>query len=399
MSDSSDYLIFSKSRSETSWDCARKEYLGYLWGGLGLKPVGTAFELEFGSIMHEAAAQLALPHMTARPASRTYLDAPLVFNEARTRMRALGATMAWDAERSGAWTCIMEGLLRAFHRVILPAILREFEVIDVEQPCLLPLIPEQHAWFVAKPDLILRSRITGKLWYWEHKSTGSDDAKWINSWTKAVQVHTGLKAAERLYGEPFDGCYVLGWYKGYHDRYNNIQVSPFSYGWFSPGAPGVMPDRYEYKEPQKWKGWERVAVANLVEGMAGWVSEMPDEIVHAQFIKTPPLLVREDLIERYLNQLRKHAYDIRIFQAKANHVENEAQALQILDEHFPQAFNKCEPSWGRYNCAMGEACWSSAVAADPVASGLYRKNDPNSAHRLEFITMIEGQAVPRERKL
>lgn len=389
------YLIFSKSRSEAQWECNRLEYLKYLWGGLGLRALGVQFELEFGGIMHDGAAQLALPHMLNRPAERTYLDTPLVFLDARQRMEKLGKDLGWAQETIVEWRCIMEGLLRLFHRRILPEILREYEIIDVEVPMLLPVAPELQAWFVAKPDLILRSRVTKGYWYWEHKSTGSDDAKWVNSWTRAVQVHTGIKAAEKKYGVAFDGCYVLGWYKGYKDRYNNIQMSPFSYGWMSPGAPGITEDRYEYKKPTKWKGWERFPVGNLVEGMASWIAEMPDDIVFSQFIKTPPIMIREDLVEDYLEQLKNHASSIRMFQlAAGDDALTDREARSLLNEYFPQEFNKCEPSWGRYDCSMKECCWSSATAADPLASGLYRKNSSDSEHRLEFIRRIrveEGQ--------
>jgi hypothetical protein len=376
------YLIFSKSRSEAEWECRRLEYLKYLFGGLGLRPLAPQFELEYGSIMHDAAAMLARQD-----------DPGIVFSHCRGSMQQLGPKLNFTQAQTLEWSTIIEGSVRAFHRKILPAILREFQIIDIEVPCLLPVDPSIDAYFVAKPDLILRHRITGKLWYWEHKSTGSVDPKWVNSWTRAVQVHTGIKAAERKYGEPFDGCFVLGWYKGYKNSWDNTQNSVFAYGWMSPGAPGITDDRYEYKKPQKWKGWEKFPTSNFVDGLAPWIAAMPDQLIMEQFVRTPPIMMREDLVKDYLAQLKVHARQIRSFQESAADVEDDAEARELLNIYFPQSFNKCDPSWGRYHCPMQECCWSSATASDPLASGLYKKNEATSEHRLEFVKLIQKETV------
>jgi hypothetical protein len=375
-------MIFSKSRAEKWWECPRLEYLQYVWGGTGLRAAAIAFELEFGIIIHNASMQIAtFDHSLAGN----------IYVTTKQAMYDLGKKLGMLDEHTKQWAAIAEGLVRAYHAKVWPGILREFEVVDVEAPCVYPIDQANGVWFVARPDLILRSRITKELWYWEHKTTGSVEAKWINSWTTAVQVHSGIKAAERKYGEKFGGCYVLGWYKGYKNNYDGTQNSPFAYGQVNRGAPGVVGDKYLYERPKYYKGWEKFPTWALVDGLGPWVAQMPDDIMLKQFAKTPPMTMREDLAESFFAQLKAHAADILRFKVEALNVIKDDDAKALLDKYFPQNFAHCDPSWGRYTCVMKDLCWQGWVSKDPVGSSLYTRNDPNAPHRTVFLKMIEAE--------
>ena len=382
----SDLILYSKSHAEIAWRCQREEYLAYLWGGTGIRTMEAQFELEFGSIIHESAH-------TIIDLLKTPIAGYSASKAARGLIEAKAPAFKWDATEAKQWGSIAAGLVHAYHTRILPGLLTEFEIVDVEVPMVYPIDPATGLWFVAKPDLILKRRQGGGLWYVEHKTTSKIDAAWLNSWTTAVQIHSGLMAAQRKYHQTFDGCIVLGWFKGTKDYYasskdnKQIQNSPFAWGWVSRGAPGVFEDRYLAKRPDKWKGWEKFPTWTY--GVEKWVDEqMSADVVLSQFARTPPITVRVDLVERYFNQLRFAAK--RIVRAKQQLAT--ATCVQdidnTLDEFFPQSFSQCSPTWGRGKCWARDFCWQSWVQADPLASGLYVRN--SGEHRAEFEKLIEA---------
>jgi len=367
--------LISKSHAEKSWECQRSEYWAYLWGLTGLRTASPQFDLEFGRIIHEAARHVATP-------GNLVMDG-------RQALDAIGPSLQLTESVTKQWGSIAAGLILAYRTRVFPAILHEYDVVDVEVPLVLPIDRAKGIWFVCKPDLILRHRITKRLWYWEHKTTGTIDAKWINAWTMAVQVHSGILAAERRYGEEFDGCIVLGWYKGRKDYYNEgMQSSPFAWGWRRDGAPGIVADAYAYTKPQKWKGWERFPTHELLD-FDGWVQRMPDDVLLGQFARTPPIGVRRDLVADFFEQSRVNAEKIMRFRAHVRAVTSAHEAHALLNEYWPQNFNQCDPPYGNRRCWAKDLCWQGWVQADPVGSGLYVRH--TGEHSQEFEALIRAE--------
>lgn len=372
-----DPILISKSHKETEWDCRRKEYLAYWFGGTGLRGVAPSFDYDFGSVIHQALARIA-------ETAGAQLDViGTLAPNARERIIKVCQNCGMDDAPARQWGAIGEGLLRAFYKRQWPAILREYEVIAVEPACATDLGDD--VWFIARPDLILRHRLTGGYWYWEYKTTGWTDAKWINQWTKAIQVHSGMQAAAATLGITFDGCIVQGLYKGRKDYYNQIQSSPFAYGWINHGVPGVLPDQTSYTA-MRGKGWERFQTWNLVDGLGPWVEGMPEDLLDQQFVRTPPITLRDDLVTDFFCQVQHRVREVREARSHLAQVTTPEGVKAVLNKYFPQSFRACTPAMGS-PCGFNDVCWQSWVEKDPLGSGQYARRTLD--HQKDFISLLE----------
>jgi hypothetical protein len=375
-----DPILISKSHAETAWNCRRAEYYSYVFGGTGLRGSGQSFHLDFGTIVHDALAHIA------RTVGQPDIIGPLA-TTVRERIYTVAQAAQMDVAISKQWASIGEGLIRAFYQRTWPTLMREYEVISVEQACVSQLTDD--TWFIARPDLILKHRRTGGYWYWEYKTTGFTDGKWVNSWAKAVQVHSGIKAAQDTLKVEFEGCMVFGLSKGRRDHYNDIQTSPFAYGWVNHGVPGILDSQYLYTAT-RGKGWERFATHSLVEGLGPWIAAMPTELLDAQFVRTPPISLRTDLVEDFFEQLRHRALEISDAREQLAHVTTAAQARDTLNRYFPQSFKNCTPLFGA-PCGYNDICFNQWVAKDPLASLMYQRRTVE--HQDEFIKIIRRSDV------
>lgn len=351
-------IYISPSRVETDWKCRRARYWGHEFDGVGLEPVTGANELIFGGLIHEGLAEIAFRTLNGRGDAIEDLTQDIA-SKVRNELGAIAGEM-----RSRELAALAEGLLLAFHHHIWPRLMGGYEIVEIEREFFLPL-DETDAYtltFRCRPDLILRHRVTGKLWYFEYKTTSNDSPKWINSWLRAVQLHVGCTAASDELGEPVEGCVVIGLYKGY-DKYGRLN-SPFTYGFKKAGVPAITADQFRYEYTPKW---ERIFIPDHMT-MAEWVGGMPQEMALAQFPETPPMFVREDLIERFLEQQKYRERDV--IEAMSGDLMDD-----VMDRVFPQTFSQCTPAWGR-ECQFHPACWMSHVGRDPVGSGYYVRREP-----------------------
>src|SRR5205814_10201562 len=140
--------------------------------------------------------------------------------------------------------------------------------------------------FMSKPDLVLRHKESGELWYVEYKTTSSKQDKWVNQWGTAVQLHSSIRAIEAALSEKVVGVIVQGLYKGY-EAYGK-QSSPFCYAYRRQGNPPFTKTetRYEYAP-----GFKRSPVWQLDGGVRAWVESMPEEVLTNQFPQSPPIYV------------------------------------------------------------------------------------------------------------
>ena len=380
-------VLISKSHAEARWACERKEYYSYFFGGTGLRPLAPSFDYGFGIILHDAVAQIARTVGMPDPIPTI---APNVFE----RVYQLCQSCQMDDATSKQWGTIGEGLIRAFYKRRWPEILRQYEIVHIEANCVTPL--GEGIWFVAKPDLILKDRFTGAYVYWEYKTTGWIDTKWLNSWNKAVQVHSGLKAASHTLGLPIEDCIIEGLYKGRrqyeYQSENSYQSSPFAWGWQREGVAGVLADQYAYTS-MRGKGWQRFPTYQLVDGLGPWVDEMPTELIDKQFVRTPPITINEDIVSDFFEQTRWRVREVRaanrefaeLMTGVQNLADQQIRLREILNHYFPQDFGACEPAMG-HPCEFKDMCWNSSVRRDPLGSGQYRRRQLE--HQEEFIKLL-----------
>jgi len=363
-------VLISKSHMESFWTCPRAGYWAYMHGGAGIKPVGQSFDLEYGTIIHEALANLA-QH-----------DDGTAYRMVQTTVRTLCTSLGRNGADANQWGAIAEGSMRGFMISLWPKLMQEYRVTHVEPPCVLPLGDD--VYFVARPDLIIQHRTTGEYWYVEYKTTSARfDARWLGQWNTAVQVHSGLRAAEQTLHIPLAGCLVLGLSKGYRNSYDGTQASPFAWGWVRRGSPGVVPDQYQVERPKSYKGWEKFPTWTLTEGLGPWVQHIQHEcpqVLEGQYGLTPPILIRNELVEVFLREVRVHAARLRQLMGASTE-----QYTDSLDDLFPHTFRACEPGFGS-KCSYRDACWTPWIGEDPVGSGLYEERD--TSHQEPFIALI-----------
>lgn len=207
----------------------------------------------------------------------------------------------------------------------------------------------------------------------EFKSTSSKKAEWINSWDTAVQLHSSIKAVEQTMGQAPIDVILVGMYKGYISY--GKQSSPFCYAYKKSGNPPFTQDQIEYAYKS---GFKRYATWDLPGGVKKWVEEMPETILADQFPLTAPIFVNDDLIERFFKQRLIRETEIRDAMQRLAEYPDEEQL--ILDTHFQQKFDVCQPSFG-WSCEYKKLCHSQV--SDPLSEG-FQLREPHHLREAEM---------------
>lgn len=356
--------LFSYTRSERDAECNRAGYYAREWGGTGLSPKTQGWDLVFGNIIHKWLDHLAKTQ-------------GIPFQDVRANILT-EATKVFDAPPARDWAALGEGMLRAFVRSVWPQWMAEYDVLEGESW----IAYEVEPGFIYRHrrDLILKSKLDGHLSYREYKTTSTDRAEWIASFSKNVQVHTGMVLEKYVNGREIRDCVVQGLYKGYKDKKNKTQRSIFAQGYVNRQYPTVPDYSYKY---QRSKGWESFATYDEFADLKQWVDEMPIEDLSAQLPRTGPIFPREDIVQKYFKQqlIRQKtiAEGVELLQKVFTVEEIDA----LLDKYFPQNFSQCQPAYGGFNCSYLPICWQKWVEADPLGSGLFERYDPSWETKLE----------------
>lgn len=336
--------FYDRSRVVADWKCPRARYWGYEYGGRGVTSPRLSLELFLGSSIHDGLAAFAhgvdVDEVAKAAHEQVY----------KTLMEHSSADEYESVDFANEQAALVEGLLRGFYRYVWPALMSTYPKIRaVEQEMLY-----EHGGlkFMSKPDLVVEG--PEGLVYIEYKSTSSKRAEWVNAWGTAVQLHSTIRAIERTLGEKVSHVIVQGLYKGY-ESYGK-QSSPFCYAYARGGTPPftVGDVRYDYAP-----GYRRTATWQLEGGVARWVAEMPDHILAQQFPQSPPILVKDDLVEAFFRQRTSREEQIRLCM-----ISSPTQA--DLDDCFPQKFDQCTPSFG-HPCGFRQLCHGGVD--DPFAIG------------------------------
>jgi hypothetical protein len=280
---------------------------------------------------------------------------------------------------------LLEGLIWAWHRVRLPKLRAEYEIVSIEKDMLWE-IGQKHGIQVldmVKCDALLRRRSDGTLFYLEFKTTtlGGDD--WIKQWEHNSQLLINTVAVEEMLGERLGGVLIEGLLKGQRkpERLKNsrfrgrvIQQSPLCYAYAQTDSAGNRHYSLDYVSPK----WERIAVWEEVNAETWTQKVLSVEDCEGLFVPVPPIRPRNDLLARHRAQMLHQETTI-------------ARTLREpdLDRDFPQNDDHCYRYWGS-PCEMEELCFNAAVAADPTGSGLYQQRRPH--HELEIQGASNGSS-------
>lgn len=352
-------ILYDRSRVTTDWYCPRKRYWNYEYDGKGIVGDGIYLPIFTGSVLHDGLSAIAMKvdidDITEAAAEQLYTGI----------MTANGGDV--DKEPFALeQTALTVGLLRGFHKHVWPRLLDQYpEVVAVEQEM---LYTHDGLQFMSRPDLVLRDR-DGCLWYIEYKSTSTNKESWMNSWSTAVQLHSTCRAVEATLGEKVTGVIIQGLYKGYVSY--GKQSSPFCYAYHRAGNPPFSNEQfiYEYRA-----GFTRYPTWEMPTGVKGWVEDMPESILAAQFPQAPPIFINDTLIDRFFEQRAHREREIRMGRdASNNPVNNDEVNNMVLDMAFPQRFDQCMPAWGS-PCSYRKLCHGRIE--DPLTAG-YTYREPH----------------------
>lgn len=351
-----DLRLYDRSRVTTDWQCPRKRYWQYEYGQKGIVGGSSNLELFLGTTVHDALAAIAYQHIagtvnideiadTAReavirslaPQGDAYLEEEIAF-----------------AREQGA---LVEGLIRGFYRSAWPRLMAAYpDIRCVEQEL---IYDHDGLRFMAKPDIVVADP-EGNLWYIEYKTTSSKKEGWINSWNTAIQLHSSVRAIETSLGEKVTGVIVQGLYKGY-ESYGK-QSSPFCYAYQRKGNPPFTEDAtaYEYKA-----GFKRYPTWEMAGGVRQWIAGMPDTTLADQFPVTPPIFVKDDLVDAFFSQRNWREHEIDLAMQAIRYLDADSTA-RLLDVAFPQKFDQCVSFWGS-KCTYTKLC--HGYVGEPLREG------------------------------
>lgn len=354
--------MFSYTRDQKDSTCRRQRYLSTEWGDTGLDAVGSAWERDYGNIIHRYLQNMAL-HGT--------------IDYTHARSAVLEAAMAAGQNQISArdWAAIAEGQLRGFVRAVWPHWMAEYDIIETEK--LRTWEVEPGYVFRYRQDILLKNKFSGRVRYPDYKTTSSDDPKWIASWAKSPQLHSSMYAMLQS-GTQVDESLVAGLYKGYRDRKTGTQRSIFAYGWVNREYVTVPDYSYSY---MRGKGWELFSTYAEFPDLSEWIAKMPLEILTAQYPTTGPIFPNLDIGAAYFRQRLIREKEVNDGLQQLRLTDGSVGSVEpILDKYFAQDFSKCEPAYG-FKCDYTACCWQPWVSADPIGSKLFVRR--NTDHESE----------------
>lgn len=369
--------LYDRSRVTTDWKCPRSRYWQYEYKGKGIVGGGLQLYLYMGSAIHDGLSALARG-----------VDIDLIADAARKQMiEALLAHSNGEVEEfafANEQAALVEGIIRGFHKYVWPSLIARYpRVLHVEEEMLLE---HDGLGFMSKPDLVLATEDGSEVVYVEYKSTASKKDDWINSWSTAVQLHSTIRAVEATTGVKINSVIVQGLYKGYVSY--GKQNSPFCYCYKRNGNPPFTQDAvaFEYKA-----GFKRFPVWELEGGVKGWIEGMPEDVLASQFPQTPPIFVKDDLIDAFFLQrtVREKEIALALDWLEATEGDEEAQKM-VMSTSFPQKFSECQPGWGS-PCGYRLLC--HGPQRDPLDSGFVWREPHHLAEMEQWKERENGQSV------
>lgn len=343
-------IFTDRSRVLRYQQCPRARWYEYHHGGLGIVPRTLQIELDVGAAVHAGVARL-LAGDGVEAAVAASLDA-----------------VQTDSPEQRALT---EALVRVHALRLLPALIADYEVLEIEREDLMELAETDGMRIVwmSRPDALLRSRSTGDLFVYSLKTASTFDRRRDDENRHDVQGMSEIAALERRLGERIQGVLMHFLVKGRRDEngQDSFLVRPwrraeqFSDSWaWNPRKPCENPASCPYHSVRRsdepyhnLRGYERVAVWEHMP-VARWIDMLacgeavPGGDPLAQVAVAPiPYFRNSNEIRRWL--LQTASQELRVA----------ADVLAVdgpneLDRRFPQYRRSCD--WPR-RCVYQDLCF------------------------------------------
>lgn len=427
-------------------------YLEYHSGpfGYGIRRKGTSLPLATGTYVHEALADILLNAQVGQlvgplvPANTLTTVPESAIPVIRTLIRKAAAKYIAEVEKRGYFdveaskdntymaneqATLVEGLCWAWVRIMLPLILREFEIIRVEQEeayvidctCVgYTTFKDQAAFHTitahapncqgiaiqSKPDIILRQRSSGRVGNHDFKTTSSVSETTVEEYKESVQMTVGTMGAEVSLREPIDHYFIHVLIKGSRKVFSKKgidtsmdikrQYSHFCYVKLFPPNPPFTHETtwahegYWYDKTPVWEA-DMVGKPAEMSNVEWVVSKMKDEQLFEVFVLVGPY----DRPTHMLEQAKAHMLgEERRWIHKLNDLwehQDEPDFNERVNREIPRSYN-CHRQFGS-RCQMYDICFNKLGGMDPIASGKYVFRRPH--HQPEIDQMVaRGIPVP-----
>ena len=356
----------------------------------------------------------------------------------------------------GEQCALVEGLLWAFIRVVLPAILEDFTIVAIEEETELVVgctcgLGEvnghdlhaargcQGVVVPTRADILLRRKVDGALMNWDYKTSSDINSRdWKQQWQDNPQLALNSLGAERQHGEHIDFCYILGLDKGHRARTKaehdlgrektgpKRQESIFCYAWFRPGNP-------PFQDPEWTTSWTYVDAQGKNRTLQGkgfttrsvwdagvdafpqkpsdwsvmeyWVHWLPEEELRKLFVMHGPIQTPRHLLPNLLRAIHAEGWRWAERLYKLYKLRQELEAghpnMPWVEVHpgMEELLDELAPqSWDCYRwkkwCQFDSVCKKRLGWEDPLG-GKYEIRRPHHAIELERMK-VSGVEPPPE---
>lgn len=330
---------------EMFWSCPRRFWWGRRFaahGGSygGLEPIADADYRVFGKAVARMMEESIIWHHHQADPLAAILVASKVTNEL---LPTPPANDNWTQHLE--LTSLLQGMGVVWMARVLPILLQDFEIVDVESEMIATFGPLK---VLVRPDLVLRRKADGALIYFEFKTTAwGPDATNTVKFDHSAQIQIGMKAIKQKYGR-VDGAMVGFFYKGQVRQ--GVRTHPFCYGYVKNGVA----------KPTYSAGWTKTPVAEILLTydltMLDWLDKFTDDLWDKQFWSTGLLTESPWILDGIDQQATGLAWAM----------------TQPKSSAFPQAFNQCHPQLGS-SCDFVPLCHTPLV--QPLV--LFKPREPH----------------------
>lgn len=429
-------MYTSRSAIEAFHDCPRYRYLTYHWNGTGIVPLQKSVPLATGTGIHRGIEHL-LNRVRIEQEPDVETAVGLAVEEYVKDVEKVGFRGNDLQSNRQQWftfceqKALIEALIRVWHLVELPEIVRRFKVLAVERE-IDPIEITPGVWLQAKVDAEFQDKASGdylnysikSMKQWDERAEASymqdlqgitegwaveeDSRRLVRKWKELVDAAKELGFAhgprnlveiakylgarqpteKRVMGVRF--C-ILVKGKQYNPEYNAESVlttySPLIRGYknFTPTSQNFA-HSFTYPDPNNQsgkgrlgKGWEPFNVWESEFGVRGWIQALASGQIQPncgdilrQQVFSPPEFFRD--AEEMAEGIMEIAYqEARIATALEDIKTHERF---VLAQTFPHIRKHCEYHFGG-QCEMKAVCYKPEVRADILGSGLYQIRVPH----------------------
>lgn len=413
--------VFTTSRSAviTHQRCPRRRYFGYHYEGLGIVKQKLAAPLATGGYTHVGLASLL-------KGSSVEEACGLAVSKYTEELGIRGLDLEANEDQAmvaAEQVALTEAFIHLAHRRVIPQLLEEYDLLDVEREEWFVLYEDQRMCLIleARCDGLLREKSSypqrpaeqagaidypqGDLYVLSWKTLASWDRRTRKEAKTDMQGLSEAYAVELRVGEPVLGAKMVHFLKGKRkewpeDSGRYIQGSPFVHAWMN--ATGPTPQfawTYFWSSPDdvnEWgrpvnhrlgKGWKHCFIPDVMP-IAEWIQmldegqvqrEIEQDALAKQFISPMPEPRSPQQKQRWLRQIETQEIAICSYieqletgvASETSYVEeNTTEAM--LDSFFPQYSHSCNyPT----ECTFWHLCHTSEEVANPES--LYQIRQPH----------------------